>query len=379
MKENKRLNIYQVTMVTMFLLIVLFNLAACSSYFCEWYRNNIYGYIADGLGSVTALILFPLGEIIMYLGIVLVITLLVSTVFLIFLRKKQSYRMYAIRLYKTTLAIILVMLLVYTFNWIIPFRCDGMKFEGLENKKYSVEELQILRNYILEQMEENARLSPRDEGGHLIFGNNVNEQVIKSMNKLGERYPLLKGYEPPMKDALCSDFLDWMDIGGFTYPYTMEVTGNKYVTGMYYPVLYSHELSHHKGYYREDEANFFSYLACTESDDYLLKYAGYYDMYFYIDNAYYDSLISLYGEDAGWDLYYEQPRMSELIEQDEMDAIEEYQEQYDEEVNKTLEVLSPYAEEVAEVGWDTQADILQEACYDGVVELLLKYFDGVLY
>ena len=36
-------------------------------------------------------------------------------------------------------------------------------------------------------------------------------------------------------------------------------------------------------------------------------------------------------------------------------------------------------EDTADFGWTTQAEILQENCYDGVTLLLLQYYDGKLY
>lgn len=93
-----------------------------------------------------------------------------------------------------------------------------------------------------------------------------------------------------------------MWIGGYTYPYTMEITGNKYTDKLYYPSLYAHESAHHQGYYRENEANLFEYLACINSDDKVIKYSGFISMYYYVDDAY---LIML-GEtddDSLWNEY----------------------------------------------------------------------------
>ena len=44
-----------------------------------------------------------------------------------------------------------------------------------------------------------------------------------------------------------------------------------------------------------------------------------------------------------------------------------------------LEDYADEAEEISDVGWNTQAQILQEYNYDGVVLLMLQYYDGKLY
>ena len=43
------------------------------------------------------------------------------------------------------------------------------------------------------------------------------------------------------------------------------------------------------------------------------------------------------------------------------------------------ENFSSYAQEVSNVGWETQAEILDEFNYDGVVRLVMEYYDGILY
>jgi hypothetical protein len=44
-----------------------------------------------------------------------------------------------------------------------------------------------------------------------------------------------------------------------------------------------------------------------------------------------------------------------------------------------MEDLSDTAKTVSDKGWSTQKKVLAENSYDGVVDLLLKYYDGVLY
>ena len=54
---------------------------------------------------------------------------------------------------------------------------------------------------------------------------------------------------------------------------------------------------------------------------------------------------------------------------------------YDEDSHPIDEMpaVNEVIEETADVGWETQGEILQENTYDGVTLLLLQYFDGILY
>lgn len=63
------------------------------------------------------------------------------------------------------------------------------------------------------------------------------------------------------------------------------------------PFTVCHELSHLKGFMREDEANFIAYLACTGSDNVYLQYAGWVYALIYAANALYSA--------AGSEIYSE--------------------------------------------------------------------------
>ena len=49
---------------------------------------------------------------------------------------------------------------------------------------------------------------------------------------------------------------------------------DSYITEIADVTIYAHELAHHKGYFRESEAEFISYKICTESDDPYIRYCG---------------------------------------------------------------------------------------------------------
>ena len=63
------------------------------------------------------------------------------------------------------------------------------------------------------------------------------------------------------------------------------------------PATACHELSHLKGFAREDEANFIAYLACTASDNPEFNYSGAMLAYIHANNALYGAgEVELYRE-----------------------------------------------------------------------------------
>lgn len=380
-KEIRKLHIrkYWKIIGIIAVLLVILNLLALNGNFTEMYIRQVYGRIEEVYGRLTSGIPFALGEYLMYFAMGLLVLEAVLLVLFIFLHKRNRYRVFTIIYSKCIFMIAMIMLLLYTLNWSIPFRY-GLEIEAADGEKegYTLEELRILRDYIVEKTNECAELIDRDEDGYIIYDENTDEEVVLAMQESASEFDFLKGDYPIAKPAKCSDFLDWMGIAGYTYPYTMEVTYNKYTMPLYYPSLIAHEFSHHKGYYREDDANFISEIVCLNSGSVYLAYSGCLDAYYYLNKAYKSALYLQNDPDTADGVWAERTVFSEQVIADLRANMDIYEAAYAADEH-AAQSLSSAAGSVSEVGWNVQSDILQEDNYDGVVILLLQYFDGVLY
>lgn len=395
------------------------NLVAFSRNFCDFYTKHIYHHIANVISRVTGILPFNLGEIMMYLvmimAVIMIVALLALLIVLLVRRLAAVYNKESTGLFykkfrhcvavymKVILATLVVTALIYTLNWFIPFRGSGaqvvadMNVEATagestkanenvsggngvdisDEREYTTEDLFSLRAILINNINSLAEQVDRDENGYIKQDEDMYEEVVKAMEGLSDIYPILDGYYPKVKLAYCSDILDFMGIGGYTYPYTMEVTINKYTTYMDYGPLVAHEMAHHKGFYTERDANFISFLAGTNSDSRLLAYSSYRYILSYVTDECYTAANEMYNKDPEGTLEFlnKQPELSARVKLDDQHNIEEYQKNYEANVNKALEEnVSRAAKSVADVGWDTQADLLEEKNYDGVVLMLLKYY-----
>ena len=414
---------------------LIINLVAFSRSFCDFYTKHIYHHIANVISRVTGILPFNLGEIMMYLvmimAVIMIVALLALLIVLLVRRLAAVYNKKSIGLFykkfrhcvavymKVILATLVVTALIYTLNWFIPFRGSGaqvvadMNVEATaennagandnispeatagertkanenvsddngvdtsDEREYTTEDLFSLRAILINNINSLAEQVDRDENGYIKQEEDMYEEVVKAMEGLSDIYPILDGYYPKVKLAYCSDILDFMGIGGYTYPYTMEVTINKYTTYMDYGPLVAHEMAHHKGFYTERDANFISFLAGMNSDSRLLAYSSYRYILSYVTDECYTAANEMYDKDPEGTLEFlnKQPELSARVKLDDQHNIEEYQKNYEANVNKALEEnVSQAAESVADVGWDTQADLLEEKNYDGVVLMLLKYY-----
>ena len=108
---------------------------------------------------------------------------------------------------------------------------------------------------------------------------------VESMKDLGTAYPQLSGYYPYPKPLMNPRLLSIQQLCGIYSPFTIEANYNREMPYYNIPHTICHELSHLKGFMREDEANFIGYLACIGSDSPDFRYSGYLTGWVYAGNA----------------------------------------------------------------------------------------------
>ena len=121
---------------------------------------------------------------------------------------------------------------------------------------------------------------------------------VKSMKDLGTDYPQLAGYYPYPKPLMNPRLLSIQQLCGIYSPFTIEANYNREMPYYNIPHTICHELSHLKGFMREDEANFIGYLACIGSGSPDFRYSGYLTGWVYAGNA-----LAKVDLEAYYDLY----------------------------------------------------------------------------
>ena len=373
----KRLSLFWKTIIILAALTIVLNALAFSTIFCDAYTDTVYSLISDIGGRITDLFPFILGELIMYLTALVIVSAVVLTILMLPLRKKDAFRIFVLRYLKGILLYVVIMLFIYTVNRFIPYRGKllGCRFEA--DTPCDEPHLLVLREYLIEKLNEEASIVPRDSDGKVIWPDDetVRSEISTSMQALADDFPRLSGYYPKLKKAMCSEVLNYMNIGGYTYPFTMELTGNRFVDRFYYPSLFAHEAAHHQGYYKENEANYLSFLACITSDDPALRYSGYMRAYYYVDKAYRSFYNDLTDEQKE---RYKSTAPAKQVTSDRAQSLALSDAEF--EASKRLfRSFQKTAEKTAKVGWKTQGEVLASNGYDAVVLLILEYYNGILY
>lgn len=167
---------------------------------------------------------------------------------------------------------------LYTYQCGINYYRQPFSSElKLEVRESSVQELAELCRYLTEKVNETADDTP--------YEYSWTQWGREAMERLGETYPGLSGYYPRPKPVTISWILSVQQLSGIYSPFTVEANYNRQMTAYNIPHTICHELSHLRGYMREDEANFIGYLACIGSERQCFQYSGYLTGWVYAGNA----------------------------------------------------------------------------------------------
>lgn len=208
-----------------------------------------------------------------------------------------------------------LLLFLFTVNCGVNYYRSPFSYEaGIDMEKSSAEELLALCRYLTNQI--NRTLPDVDHSGEALEGfypgqtadtpapsaeelDRLGGYGRTAMTELGETYPQLAGYYPYPKPLMNSRLLSVQQLCGIYSPFTVEANYNREMPYYNIPHTICHELSHLKGFMREDEANFIGYLACIGSESPDFRYSGYLTGWVYAGNA-----LAQVDPDSYYDLYH---------------------------------------------------------------------------
>ncbi|MDO5418054.1 MAG: DUF3810 domain-containing protein [Lachnospiraceae bacterium] len=243
--------------------------------FGEWYAVTVYPALVRVVGAFFGMFSFSVVEFGLYL---LLIGMAWHGI-------RQIRRPGKLLMGAGLLASILVF--VYTANCGINYhRRPFSSYLNLNVRESSAEELERLAGFLAGQVKETAPVEGSASGTEGGPAQDVlARQARADMERLGERYPSLSGYYPLPKPVTVSEILSYQSLSGVYSPFTIEANYNSDMTAYNIPHTACHELSHLRGFMREEEANFIGYLACVNSDSRYSRYSGYLTGFLYVNQA----------------------------------------------------------------------------------------------
>ena len=256
--------------------------------FGQWYAVTIYPLITGSLGRFMGIFPFSVTELGLYLLIVLFVVSLV-----------RSWRRPLKILGRLLLGASLLFFLFTVNCGINYYRQPFSALSGLTIQPSSSQELYDLCSWLVEQIQDSVRQLEDQASEENGFSGQTSREPLPSygklleygrqgqlaMRRLGEEFPVLAGFYPAPKPLLLSRILSVQQLCGVYSPFTVEANYNREMPLYNIPHTICHELSHLKGFMREDEANFIGYAACIHSEDLYFRYSGYLMGWVYAGNA----------------------------------------------------------------------------------------------
>ena len=383
------MNIHFKIIIITILFASIFNIAAIFvNYVADIYRIRVFHKYSQIFALISGIFPFSLGEIMIMAGL-LILLLFVLFVFSFFIKNSKFKKI------RKAFFIFFAYVLVFiyfseTFNAFILYHTESIENqilflydEGIINNEeimnfinennYSksdlsdINKLLILSDYVNSRLNELSDDFSRDGNGNIIYDVDMSE-YIKCMNNISDMFPLLKGYYPKAKKIIFSNIMCQQYLTGIYFPFSMEANYNGLMYCVNFPSTICHELSHLKGYIREDEANFISYIACVNSENIFIEYSGLLSVQWYIENDLYRY--------ADEELLMNHIYCNETVINDDIFVNDDVWEEVEDNAIISTDTLN----KVTDTFLDTNLKINGVSSgidnYSEVVKLLLKYYFG---
>ena len=391
-KAARRKKISKIIYVIGMLGVIMLNyLAWRSREFCDWYIDHIFPVWLNTYARLTSALSISVGEIMLILAVG--ITAFGIGFFIYNLIRRGKYTTGLLKYGRTYAWIVLVVGYVMTLNCFILYHATGfaqkymvketgtmvvdmsdtavVEVDTKGKSAYTKKNLATLRDYLVEQCNTLADQIDRDEQGTAVYSGDLIAESVHAMETMGQQYDRLSGYYVTPKYLKCSEFFSQQYIMGYYFPFSMEANINSvmYITNVAPTVC--HELAHTKGFIFESDANMIGYLACIQSDDTFLQYCGYLSVLNYVNNDFYKSVNK--------STYKKHVRISDRVADDNVFLTREDWQA----VEKTAVVKTSTVKKVSNNFLNTNLKLngvdegIQQ--YNEVVNLLLDYYDGILY
>lgn len=259
--------------------IVCVFLAKISPFIAEYiFARGIYRIISIPLGLVTGYIDFSISELIICLLPVLFIVYFMYNII------KKNIKKMILNLICFFSIMFFLFIILCGCNY---YRYDFERYCNFTIVEYSDEQLYNLCIYLLDMGEENYVLPNND-----FY--QVADEAETAYDELSEEFSVLKYSTGRAKSVFFSKYMSYLGIVGIYMPYTIEANVDTDVLPYKWPAITCHEMAHLRGFMKEEEANYISYLACTRSENKSFRYSGYMLALDYSINALYKSNITLY-------------------------------------------------------------------------------------
>ena len=270
----------------LFIIAVLLQIAARNHRgFADWYTDTVYPFWVETIGRFWSFFPYSVVELLLY-G--LMFSLVVAACFGVVHGIRRTKRWSDVLLAGSSIVVLLIGGLFFFYTVWCGMNYHNTPFSERNGMKVGTYTVEQLTSYCKEITKEVNRLSKTADRVKLKNQKENRKEAVKAMHGIGKEYRGLSGYYPQPKGVRVSEILSYQQLTGIYSPFTVEANYNMDMTAYNIPFTMCHELSHLRGFMREDEANYIAYLACSHSESVEFQYSGALMAWIYSTNLLYD-------------------------------------------------------------------------------------------
>ncbi|MCX7772303.1 MAG: DUF3810 domain-containing protein [Clostridia bacterium] len=241
----------------------------------KYFSRGIYKYIMQPVSQLTGLFPFSLAEIVLlFLAIYLPLRLILLIV--------KAIRQKKISVFVPFLANIVMIGSLWYFiqNTVWNLNYERLSFAqnaGIKTQPSSVSQLEGLCALLINQTNNLRKEVTEDKNGVMTVPgrfSSISKRSLEGYIVLEKQYTFLGGRYGHPKPVLFSRFMSHTNIIGIYACLSGEANIDTDIPDMELASTTLHEMAHQRGFAREDEANYISYLACMAHPDPDFKYSG---------------------------------------------------------------------------------------------------------
>jgi hypothetical protein len=274
------------------ILLIIALIIKIVSFFNLWIENNysthLYKYIAAFFRLIFGWLPFSIGDVFYTLIILWLFIKTIKAVITIF-KKKLFLNRFLFYLVKA-IQFVLSVYIFFNLLWGLNYNRSGIAYQlKLQPSVYSTTALQTLTDSLITKVNM-ARLNILKDTGvqHIPYKKIFEKAKNAYKNNAVKNFPFLNYNNTSIKPSLFGRLDNYLGFLGYYNPFTGEAQVNVTVPVFIIPYVTCHEVAHQLGYGSESEANFVGYLAAKASNDKLLHYSMYFELFIYANSELFD-------------------------------------------------------------------------------------------
>ncbi|MEM9324010.1 MAG: DUF3810 domain-containing protein [Bacteroidota bacterium] len=253
-------------------------LVVWASYHPEWveryYAHGLYPYISWVLRASSGLVPVPIGQLIFYALIVLILVRLFSLARQRWRKKITGLQLSGI-LVTDTLYFFSITYFLFMISWGMNYQRQPVStVAGLDVDDIQTPELYSLCGALIEKCNTQRDLLRLAEGELPLTDKELLQKSIDGFSQAPEDFGFLRYNLPSVKSVLVPELMSAFGVAGIYFLFTGEANVNMGPPNFLVPATTCHEMAHQLGYASEDEANYIAYLTTQFNPDLSFQYSG---------------------------------------------------------------------------------------------------------